>query len=460
MMFDQITNIIPRIKGVYVVGGSVRDLLLNRFSTDVDIAVDGNPEEFAARMAETIKGHLVRLGKPGQTILRIVSDDHTFDISSLNGPSIEEDLAKRDFTINAMGVELSSGKFIDPLGGRQDLIRRKVRMVSQQNFLNDPIRLLRAYRIAAHLNFQIDRNTSDTILKNAALIKSSAGERIREEFLKILQTPRSHLLLSQMGDSGLLFAIIPELNALKECVQNRYHHLDVFDHSMAAFSHLEVLFDTYPEIFPESGTRIRQSFNPDTTTLLKCAILLHDIAKPLVRNADKQGIVHFYGHAPKSADMAKDILTRLKFSNRATDYITFIIRNHIWPLFLFTAQQKKTLTPKGRLRFYLNCGANTPSLLLHATADMQGKENKPGKHTDAFVKFAEELLVHYFNAFRPQKMKPPLITGHDLINEFQLSPSSIFKKILDVVEEARLSQTIKSKEEALKLVEDFLSRNE
>ena len=164
-MLDQIANIIPRIEGAYVVGGSVRDLLLNRLSTDYDIAVDGDAEEFAERMAHIIQGRLVRLGKPGQKILRIISDDHLFDLSSLNGPSIEKDLSKRDFTINAMGYELSSGRFIDPLDGREDLIRQKVRMVSEQNLLNDPIRLIRAYRIAAQLNFQIDRHTALAIRK-------------------------------------------------------------------------------------------------------------------------------------------------------------------------------------------------------------------------------------------------------------------------------------------------------
>ena len=144
-------NILPRLKGVYVIGGSVRDLLLGRIPTDYDIAVTGNPEQYAKKLIAKSDGHLVRLGKPGRMIIRVISGDMIFDITSLNGTSIKENLNERDFTINAIAYDLYSEEIIDCLGGLQDLANKKVRMVSREIFKKDPARLIRAYRIGACL---------------------------------------------------------------------------------------------------------------------------------------------------------------------------------------------------------------------------------------------------------------------------------------------------------------------
>jgi len=203
-------DIFPQKKGAYIIGGSIRDLLLDRIPTDYDIAVKENPKKFAEKMAKNISGRLVRMGKPGQMIIRVVSDDHIFDITSLNGCSIENDLKKRDFTINAMAYDLSSGEIIDCLGGLRDLADKKVRMVSTDIFRKDPIRLIRAYRIGACLNFEIESQTASIIRAYAKLIKNSAGERIRGEIVKMLRTSKSYYYLSQMDDTGLLTAIFPD----------------------------------------------------------------------------------------------------------------------------------------------------------------------------------------------------------------------------------------------------------
>ena len=281
-------NILPRLKGTYIIGGSVRDLLLGRTPTDYDIAVTGNPEQFAEKLIAKSDGHLVRLGKPGQMIIRVISDDIIFDITSLNGTSIEDNLNQRDFTINAIAYDLYSERIIDCLGGLQDLADKKVRMVSKEIFKKDPVRLIRAYRIGACLNFEIEAKTATAIKSNTKLLKNIAGERIRVELFTMLGTPTSYLYLSQMAISGLLTAIFPDLDRLKGCFQNHYHHFDVFEHTMRAYGHLETLLNDPGKILPDTSAKIHQYIDKNKPALIKCAILLHDIGKPLMKTLDSQ----------------------------------------------------------------------------------------------------------------------------------------------------------------------------
>jgi poly(A) polymerase len=450
------SNMFSQTKGAYIIGGSIRDLLLDRIPTDYDIAVTGNPKKFAENMAKNISGRLFEMGKPGQMIIRVVSKDNIFDITSLNGSFIEDDLKKRDFTINAMAYDLSSGEIIDCLGGLRDLADKKVRMVSTDVFKKDPIRLIRAYRIAACLNFEIESRTASRISDYAKLIHHSAGERIREEIFKMLGTSKSYRYLSQMADAGLLTAIFPDLDRLKGCIQNSRHLYDVFEHTMKAYLHLETLLNDPGKILPDTCIQIRRYLDEEKTVLLKYAILLHDMGKSRAKTIDNGGEVHFYGHSRKSADLAQKVNQKLRLSNREKRFVDFIIRNHLNPLFLFTALQKKTLTHKGVTRFFKKCGDNTPALLLHAIADIMAKGDKPNQTHKAFIGFVKEMIHHFFHSFKPRITEPPLITGRDLIHEFGLIPSPLFKRILNLVQEEKLTNKIKSRSEALAWVREYL----
>jgi tRNA nucleotidyltransferase/poly(A) polymerase len=453
------SKIFPQTKGSFIIGGSIRDLLLGRIPTDYDIAVTENPEEYAKKIAANTKGHLVEMGKPGQTIIRVVSGDNIFDITPLNGKSIEDDLNKRDFTINSMAYALSSGEIIDCLGGLRDLSDKKIRIVAKDVFKKDPIRLIRAYRIGACLDFEIDSQTVSLIRENAHLIQSSAGERIRVELFKMLGTPTSYYYLSQMADAGLLIALFPDIGRLIGCFQNKHHHYDVFEHTMKAYYHLETILNDPDYLLSDTSSQIRQYIDDDITVLLKCAILLHDIGKPLVKTLDKRGESHYYGHAQKSADMAQKISLSLKFANREKSFIDFIIRNHIKPLLLFTAHEKKRLTRKGLTRFFKKCGNNTPHLLLHTLADIKGKQKQINQRNKTFISFVKELINDFFYSYKPRSNEPPLITGYDLIHTFGLTPSPMFKTILNLVEEARLANKVTCRSEALSMVKDYISSN-
>jgi len=442
-----------------MVGGSIRDLLLGKSPIDYDIAVMEDPKKYAQQVAANMSGHLVELGKPGQTLIRVVSESHHIDISRINGASIEEDLHNRDFTINAMAYELSSGKLIDCSGGQRDLANKIIRSVSHKAFENDPVRLLRAYRIGACLNFAIAPKTLSAIQRHADLIQNSAGERIREELFKMLGTRISHRFLSQMAESKLLFKIFPELLSLKKCRFYNCPKPNAFAHTLAAYGHLENMLTDLNQFLPKSLKPYYQHFDDTLNVLLKCCMLFHDIGRKRIRPPYNNGIHRFYGHEKKSAEMAKGICKRYKYSTPHTNYIHFIVRHHTQPYLLFAADQNKTLAPKDLTRFFMECTDRIPDLMLHAIAEMKSKSGRCTPERQAFLDFAVHMLQDDYAVFKSKASTPPLINGHDIIQAFGLKPSPLFKAILRFIEEERLSGKKMTRADALHLAKKYLKNH-
>jgi poly(A) polymerase len=452
------TNIFPHKRGVYIVGGSIRDLICNRTPFDCDVVVQGDPASFAKRLASKTSGRFVELGKHGQIMRRVVTKDLLFDIMPLNGATIEEDLLQRDFTINAMAVEVSSGSLIDQLGGRRDLASKKIRMVSVEVFRKDPVRLIRAYRLAAAFDFSIDADTHKVLAQDAHLISRSAGERVREEFFKILQCAGSHAYLVGMAHSRLLFHVFPELLALKNYRLPGAHPQSLFEQTIDSYYGLEKLLDAGGQLKKVSGDRLFQDVDAARATLLKWAILFHDIGIPTTQTFTEGEIIPFYSHALKSAAMARKICQRLRFSRRQTDPIGLIIENHLHPFFLFWAQQKEFPFHKVFARFFMKCRDLTPDVLLHALAKFMGKKDTQDPELKEFTDFIRTLIQNYYSVLQPRASLPLPLTGNDLINEFGLKPSAKFKFILKRIEEERLTKQVLTRHQALKLVEELLNR--
>lgn len=449
--------VIPKLKGAYIVGGSIRDLLLGRSPSDYDIVVLESPDKYACNLAKRCSGHVVKIGKQNQTIFRVIAESTIFDISAIEAKTIEDDLAKRDFTINAIGYDLFSGKIIDLFEGIKDLSIKKIRMVSKEIFKKDPVRLIRAYRIATMLDFEIESETAHVLVNNVKLITKAAGERIKAELFKIFSYPKSYDYIHQMYETGLLFEIFPELTALQGCKQNKHHAYDVLDHSLNAFSQLEILLNE-KKFNTGSMSLTIPDMDKERSALLKYSILLHDIGKPFTLTVGDGGNIHFFGHDIIGAEMAKRVSKRLKLSNIESDYIDFIIRNHIAALNLYNSGDKDSLSKRSLTRFFIKCGDMTPDILFHTIADIKGKANKDKRNED-FLSFASYILNEFFSVYKVKKTEPRLITGNDLIEKFGLSPSPLFKRILSVVEESRISNDIKNREEAFSLVKELIKSN-
>jgi tRNA nucleotidyltransferase/poly(A) polymerase len=389
-----------------------------------------------------------------------VTHDYSFDLSPLIGNSIAADLANRDFTINAMAFDLSGQVLLDPLDGRFDLHNRIIKMASAQAFDNDPLRQLRAFRLAVQFHSRIESVTFQALKAGSGVIQTCAGERIRAELFKLLALPGTFEALEQMAACGLLFDLFPELALTQTCMQNEHHSYDVWTHTLAAGRQLEPLID--PGAQDQQKAPIRTAVahlqRHQQIGLLKMALLLHDVGKPATRRVDPEGRARFHGHGRRGAGMAARICSRLKCSRQESDTITGVIRHHNRPLWLARLHAENRLSDRAVTRLFIHCAELTPAVLLHATADVAGKRPAPDKEAVDCMHFIETLLARYFDSHARRLAAPALLTGRDLITAFGLAPSPLFRKLLDKVETARLAGEISEKQQALDLVAKLLDR--
>ena len=446
-------------QGIFLVGGTVRDLIAGRSPTDFDLVVLGDVVQVAAKIAAKTGGRIVNLGQKGFDCLRVVSPQTSIDITPLTHPSIEVDLLNRDFTINAMAYNVTSHCLLDGCGGLMDLQRRTVRMVSANAFENDPVRLVRAYRMAATLGFSLSAETRAAIGKHHHRITTVAAERVWSELLKIFNAQASAPHIRDMATSGLLTALFPELNPTIGCTQNRHHRWDVFDHSLRTYGQLETLLSARDNLFSKDAAMGGQAGWLDHAGVLKYSALLHDVGKPPTRQVDPRGAVRFPGHAAKGAQIAAGISRRLRLSNRQRIAADAVIRHHIRPLFLFLAAQNQTLGHSGMVRFFNHCGDMTRSIVAHAMADISAKNDLHGDRDQAFIAFCRRLITTYDDYVNRRAQVPPLISGRDLIEVFGLTPCPDFRKILQRVDLGRLSGELTSRDQALKWVAAYLGRS-
>ncbi len=447
-------NFIPRRKGVYIVGGSVRDALRGHPPKDHDIAVIGDAYAVAEEVAANAGCRVVEIGKAEKCIYRVPAGAGAYDVSAAKAQTVEEDLRLRDFTINAMAFDVYHQTLIDPLNGRADLDAGMVRMICPEAFENDPLRLLRAFRIAALLGFAISPDTLKEIRKMAPAITTVAGERIREEWIKLLGAPDSFTCISKMADTGLLEALFPELLPLKNCPGNAYHEFNAFDHVLAVYRHIEALLhpDATP-LYDRCGNSGLLN-GPDGVALIKHAALFHDIGKPAVCTTDRQGQPHFYGHETTGGAISDAISNRLCFSSAEKRYASFLIRHHLRPLLLYIAMSEGRRKNRARARFFIRTRPYSTDLLLLFAADMMGK-NTDRDITGALA-FVQDTIAVCRDTFQPRAEADPLVTGHDLVSRFGLSPSPLIAETLDKLEVQRIAGNIESRKEALAFSENFI----
>ena len=437
-------------------GGSVRDLLLGRSPADLDIASAADPAGYARAVAAASGGPVVVMGRPGQNVFRVVTQGILIDVTALKNNRIEDDLRARDFTVNAIAWDLQTRTLIDPLGGCDDLAARRIRMASPGAFEKDPLRLLRAYRMAAVLDFEIEDQTRGAIRRLAGLITQPAGERIRVELLQLLAVTDAMRLIRMMAADQLLTALLPEMRAMAGCRQNTHHDFDVFEHTLKAGEALERLIQSAGSVNPALAAHYRR--NAQTAAVLKYALLLHDIGKPETRRVDSSGRVRFLGHAERSAQMAAAVSARLRLSRREARQSETIIRLHVRPLDLYTAAGGGRFNPRAIQRFFRSGDPWSVDILLHALADRRGKRDTPTAADEPFEAFITGLIRYYYDTYRPALSAPPLLGGHELMRHFDLAPGPVIGELLERIEEERLAGSLATREDALEFARRKLDR--
>jgi poly(A) polymerase len=428
-------SLLPDREGVFLVGGTTRDLLLGILPADYDIAVSRNPEKFARLTADRNRGRLIRMGRPGKRSFRVLAGPTIMDITGLNGPTITHDLENRDITINAMAIDLASGTLVDSVGGQRDLAEKRIRMVSGNSFAQDPIRLLRVFRLAAVLGFSVEAQTLSAISRDAGLIHLSAGERIRSELHGLFSCRKSFPFLLEMAGAGLLTSIFPELIPFRHSGSREGTESLRLDHLLSTYEALENLLCSPPPGFSHGEMENRISIDPGQFPWLKCAALLHHVNGPAA---------------------AADTCHRLRLSLKEQRLITDIVSHHGVPRHLYERFRRKTLDPLAVTRFFMAGNAHTPHLLLHALADAESGLHGQPRNGNAFSDFLQQLLHAYYETHLTRKAQPPLVTGRDLMTALGLSPSPIFKTILSRLEEERLAGDLTDRKSALRRAREIM----
>ena len=463
---------------VWPVGGAVRDVLLERPLHDWDFAVDYGAMKLARAVADALGGAYYPLDEERDTgrVVLVGEDDVRLDLdfAALRGDSLEVDLLARDFTINALAFD-ETGALIDVTGGLVDLEESCVRAVSDQAFQDDPLRLLRAVRIAAELGFQIEPQTSAWMRHDAYLLTEPSAERVRDEFVRLLSLLGAATSLERLDEFDLLALMLPELEALKGVEQSPPHRYDVWRHTLtivdvlegvvavatgqgepssadvpsAAWGDLSRVLGQFVENVADHLS-IEVSSGHNRSQLLKLAALLHDVGKPKTQSEGDGGRIHFYNHELVGAQMAVVRLRELRFSRDEVERVRTIVGAHMRPAHLARADD---LTRRAIYRFFraTSCGGVDVVLLCLADHLATWGPNLREERWARRLEVAQTLLTHWFDRYEETVEPSPLLTGGELITELGLEPGPQIGRLLRTLQEAQAAGEVQTREEALVL---------
>jgi poly(A) polymerase len=441
----------------WIVGGALRDRLLGRSTTDLDLVVSADPGAAARRVSRAGRGPAFELSEAFGA-WRVVGPDRAWqvDISPLQGASLADDLARRDFTVNALAEPLAGGDIVDLHGGREDLAAGRLRMVSPATFDDDPLRALRLARLASTLGFEAEPQTVAAARERAAGLARVSEERVFAELKLLLASDRALEGLELLDALELTPQIIPELGHLRGVEQNHYHHLDVHGHTLEVLAETMALErDPGPVIGDEHAEAIRahlaQPLADDLTrsTALRLGALLHDIAKPQTQARHDDGsVLGFPGHSEQGADLARGILVRLRASERLRTHVAALTRHHLLLGFLVHTDP---LDRRAIYRYLVTTSPVEVDVSLLSVADrLATRGRKASQSIERHVAVARIVLPAAL-AFPAVAAEPPLLRGDELAAALGMEPGPALGRLLGAVAEARYAGEVATADEAIAL---------
>jgi poly(A) polymerase len=441
--------------GVWIVGGAVRDAVLGRDVTDLDLAVASDPERVVKAVAREGDGHAFELSAEFAT-WRAVARDHSWqvDATALRGETIESDLAARDFTLGAVAVPLAGGEPVDPFAGIADLQRGLLRVVSEESFRDDPLRLLRAARLAADLALEIDPSTAARARDDAARAGEPAGERQLAELRRLIGGPDPLRGIGLLDELGLTAVVLPELEALRGVEQGPNHHLDVFGHTLAVLERtLEVESDLERfagEREAETKTLLEEPLADEMSrgTALRFGALLHDIGKPATRG-ERDGYVTFIGHDGEGAEIIGGICGRLRASGRLTRHLKALAQHHLRLGFLV---HEAPLLPR-RVHEYLRATEPVAAdvTLLTVADRLSARGSGPfatEEAIEAHLTLARQMLAAALDWHR-EGPPEPLLRGDELADELGIAQGPELGGLLAELEAAQYAGEVADRRAAI-----------
>lgn len=439
--------ILKNINEGYLVGGSVRDFLMGKNFTDRDIAIKG-AKQFAEKLAEQFDGTLIVLDEVNQ-IFRVVLKDkiNYLDISEIVGNFIEEDLTRRDFTINSIAFDLDTCKYIDTVNGMQDLKNGILRQYKDSNFEDDPLRILRAFRFIAITGFKPADVLISAIKKYKSLLLNPSIERISYEIMKLFGGKYCSDTLLLMDEYGILEGLCPFVKEMKQVPPNSHHHLGLFHHVVETVKNIEMLYEDGDAVIKEHLDKVDFGGFPRINHL-KLAGFLHDIGKYSTWTIEEDtGRHRFIKHDDVGSKMCVKYLKDLKFSKKQVEYISTMIKTHIYPSNVIAAPD---LSEKVMMRYLRKMEDNVIDNIILAKADRLSARGED--ITDDMIKSnldrLDKLLNFYLENRDSMQPLPKLLDGNEIMEMLNIKPSPKLGKILDALHEAQLSGNVNTKDEA------------
>jgi poly(A) polymerase len=442
-------------EAAWIVGGAVRDELLGRPVADVDLVVAGDPATAAKMLSRAARGPAFELSEAFGA-WRVVGPGRRWqvDLAALQGATLAEDLARRDFTVNAMARPLDGGPVVDPHGGEQDLAAGRLRMVSEEAFDADPLRVLRLARFATELRLEPDPGTVAAAAARAPRIAEVSAERVFAELRRVVAADRVLDGLALMDRLGLTPHVLPELSDLRGVEQNRYHHLDVHDHTLEVLAETVALErDPGAVLGADLAGPIRELLGrplADGLTrgeALRFGALLHDVAKPETQAFHEDGtILGFPGHADLGATRSRAALARLKTSEKLRAHVALLARHHLGLGYLV---HRAPLDRRTIHQYLVKTAPVEVDVSLLSIADRLATRGRKAdeaiaKHLDiARVVLPEALAYESFTA------QPPLVRGDELARELGIRPGPELGALLTQLAEARFAGDIATRDDAI-----------
>lgn len=474
----RVLSALPHFRSAYLVGGAVRDLIMSREICDIDVVVPVNPEEACREAAAALKGTAFVLDKERGVWRTALPKGAQVDVSRMKSspparkaltpcpggegvkrPSfsreIFNDLSARDFTIDAMALPFpDGGSVLDPFLGVEDIGKKLIRALSKSALSDDPLRLMRVFRLAQQLDFHIDDETLQAVREFSPLISGISPERVRDELYIMLEGTGSHQSFREMAEAGLLEQVLPETKPMRGLPQGEAHQYDLLVHSLKAMEYAEDVM-SYPEEYfgvraPEVSRYLSERADGWLTMrgIIKLAALLHDSGKPGTMSREAEGgRIRFTGHDLKGAEVNEMAAARLKLSSRAKELLSLTARHHMRPLHM----TKEHITRHAMYRYVRDMDGHLPASLVVALADAFATREKPEPVATDVEGVALKLSEYYYGEFLNQE-EAPLLKGRDLIHEFKLKPGPAFSRLLNEVREKRAEGKIKTRDEAIEYV--------
>lgn len=478
-LIETVRQNLPPGTSCWLVGGAIRDLLLERPLHDMDFVLPGGARQVAQAVAHALGGVSFSLDNERNThrVIRKLADGSDFylDFIQQNGDSIQSDLAARDFTINALALELSAlDKLVDPLGGLADLRAKRLKACSPGAMLADPVRCLRGIRQAGTLGFTLEKDTIGWIRAALPHLNNSSPERIRDEIFRIFEDAHPERVLHVLDTLGGMEVLFPELLPLKETPQTAPHQLNAWDHSLAAVSSLEEVMTILTSLPDGEGKgnwlmgmislhlgryrdRIRTYLAECPTpprsrrALLFLSALYHDAGKPETATTGDDKRRHFYRHERVSSPLAVQRSLALAMSNNEIDWLERIVRHHMRIHHL--ANQIDELTPRAIYRFFKSTENAGVGVCLLSLADLLAtyRTTITREGLEAELVICQRLLEAWWE--RPDELvnPPRLLTGSDLIKDLKIAPGPVLGELLEGIRVAQVEGKVKSREDGLAL---------